>query len=127
MTNYNALATSLSNAKQAGQTPASLQELPKFLSTAGGRQAVRSAIDSMIARQKMLGITPPDAHQEIIKSLLGQMSGGGSNATPSPSIAMQAMPMPDSQMGPLAQGNPSIQSMGQPQGMLGMSSPQGQY
>lgn len=126
MTDYNALATSLSNAKDSGGIPASIQQLPKFLSTSGGKQAVRAAIDSMIARQKMLGVTPPDAHQEIIKSLLGQM-GGGSNATAPPSSPMQEMPMPNSQMDNMAQGAQGLQSMGQPQGMLGMSNPQGQY
>lgn len=72
----------------------------------------------------MLGIIPPDAHQEIIKSLLGQM-GGGSNATPSPSNSMQGMSFPNSGLETQGQGADPF-GMVQPQPMLGRPQ-QGSY
>lgn len=119
---FTGLAQYLTNAKMGtGNIPPSIQDLPKFLSTTDGRRAVRSSIDSMIARQKMLGIQPENAHEEIIKSLMGQMPGA-SNATATPSSPMPSMQTPNSQMGPDNSGVNSFQPMGQEQSMLGMSS-----
>ncbi len=77
-TDFNGLAQYLTNAKMGGGViPPSVQDLPKFLSTKNGHQAVRATIDSMIARQKLMGVETDNAHEEIIKSLMGMMSGGG--------------------------------------------------
>lgn len=126
-TDYDALASHLTRAKMGtGSIPPSIQELPKFLSTSSGRQAVRAAIDSMIARQKLMGIQPQAAHTEIISSLMGQMPGAQNAAAPS-SSPMQTMQTPDSQMGNMAQGSDPTQIMGQTSPMQGMPNQQGGY
>lgn len=79
-TDFSGLAQYLTHAKMGtGTIPPSIQDLPKFLSTAAGRQATRATIDSMIARQKMMGVEPPNAHEEIIKNLMGMMPGAQPN------------------------------------------------
>lgn len=73
-----ALAQRLGQAKATGsQMPGSIQELPKFLSTKPGREAVRGAVDSVVARYNVMGEVDPATHKTIIKTLMSQMGMGG--------------------------------------------------
>ena len=57
--------------------PADLMQLKKFLSTAPGRETVRTAIDQLIANQKVHGVRPQVPHQELIRTMVHNMKALG--------------------------------------------------
>lgn len=86
----------------------SIYDLPKFLSTAAGRNAVRGAVDQAIAAQRVTNTPPQPMSQQIIKSLLASI--GSNNGNP-----MQTVPSNNPQNN--LQGSPEAANISLPKAM----------
>lgn len=98
-----------------------ISDLPKFLTTSAGKQAVRGAIDNIIARQKIMGIPATPINKDLIQALISQVP-----SVQAPDSFMQDMPSSYSQMGSIPSGpteTPELRDSGQMPGLSG----QGMY